>query len=45
MADPQSINRESKAPLGAFLWHWLRGILYKRHSLFHQFTLKKAAVT
>ena len=42
MAAPQSINRESKAPLGTFLWHWLRGILYKRHSLFHQFTLEKA---
>lgn len=39
--ESQSINRESRAPLGAFLWHWLKGILYKRHSFFHQFTLSK----
>lgn len=38
----QSINRESRAPLGTFLWHWLKGILYKRHSFFHQFTVTKA---
>jgi len=40
---PQSINRESRAPLGAFLWHWLKGILYKRHSFFYRFTLAKAS--
>lgn len=38
----QSINKESKKPLGTFLWFWLRGIIYKRHALFHQFTLSKA---
>lgn len=38
----QSINRESRVPLGAFLWHWLKGIFYKRHSFFYQFTIAKA---
>jgi len=40
--EPQSINRESRAPLGTFLWHWLIGILYKRDSFFHRFTATKA---
>jgi len=39
----QSINRERRVPLGAFLWHWLKGILYKRHSFFYRFTLAKAS--
>jgi len=43
MTEQQSINRETRAPLGTFLWHWLKGILYKRHSFFHQFTFLKAS--
>lgn len=39
---PQSINKESKKPLGTFLWFWLKGIIYKRDALFHQFTVSKA---
>lgn len=39
---PQSINRDSNKPLGTFLWHWLHGIVYKRHSFFHNFTAAKA---
>lgn len=38
----QSINKESKKPLGTFLWFWLRGIIYKRDALFYRFTLGKA---
>ena len=39
--NPQSINKDTKQPLGHFLWHWLKGIIYKRHSFFHKFTIKK----
>jgi MoaA/NifB/PqqE/SkfB family radical SAM enzyme len=42
MATIQSINKDSKQPFGHFLWHWLRGIVYKRHSFFHQLTPAKA---
>jgi len=38
----QSINKETSLPFGHFLWHWLKGIIYKRHSFFHHFTLAKA---
>jgi len=38
----QSINKETSLPFGHFLWHWLKGIVYKRYSFFHHFTLEKA---
>src|SRR5690606_15928595 len=41
-SEEQSINRETVVPFGNFLWHWLKGIFYKRHSFFYRFTLKKA---
>lgn len=42
MTTNQSINKSTKKPLGNFLWHWLKGTFYKRHSFFHNFTFTKA---